>query len=144
MKAATVTLLAIALLAAFASGAITTAATTAAAGATTMATTASSAIDPNATTGMVYNCSSTGNGTTCSSTLGITSCCALFTGTKNSSAGVITNYQSSFCFSKAIVDATGSNHTMFGYKGSLVCVNSGMMTKVTAFIVSLGLLSVFA
>ena len=127
MKAATVTFLVITLLAAFASAANTTNTTN-----TTVSLT-------NVT------CSSGGNGSACTSTLGFTSCCALFVGVKPNTTGNGTNGTSYYyCANKALVDTFSGTITLGSYKGTLSCVNSGILTKVTAFIVSVGIFSVFA
>ena len=132
MKAATVTFMAVVFLAAFASAATTT---------TTYNATSSTGQVLNIT----YNCSSTGNGTACASVLGISSCCALFIGTKtNATSQAVTTYTSTFCATRVFVDALSGSTSIAGYKGTLSCVNSGILTKVTALILSIGLFSVFA
>ena len=130
MKAATVTFFAIALLAAFASAATTTANTT-----TTTNTT-------NATATLYCG---TANGTSCTTWLGLQACCAVFVGShKNTTSNVTTSTTSSACMAEKLVPSGTVTLPGTSYTGTYSCLNSGMITQVTAFIVSLGLLSMFA
>ncbi len=119
MKAATVTFFAIALLAAFANAANST----------------------NSTNATLY-CGSV-NGTSCTTWLTLDACCAVFTGsTKNSTTNVTKTYTTSVCMARALVHSTST--TLLGYTGTYACLNNGMIAQVSAFVVSLGLLSLFA
>ena len=115
MKASTVTLLAIALIVAFTNAA-------------------------NTTNTTVY-CGNS-NGTQCGSWLGLSSWCSVFVGTKNVTGKNLTTWTTSFCMARALV--LSGTQTLNGYTGTYSCLNSGMITQVTALIASLGLFAMFA
>ena len=85
---------------------------------------------------------------TCTTILSFDACCAVFTGTKTNGSANATNatyisYQSQqTCTLRSFVNAVGTR-TLNGYTGSYVCLNNGMILKLTAFVASLGFAAFF-